>query len=306
MPWAPTPFPLSAHQSTECECTASRIETLICTCHTTHQFVWRLRSGWTILRDSVLSSPTLAPTLLEWLCQGQRGSALTASSPVSDISAPAYTNGYGHFWGLWVWRRKQTVHHVVLKCPIHRLPHGLHDLTFLDDDTIEWLFNTCPKIQCGQAVDKKNWLIRWIRSIAVIHENKWRNYILKAYEVLLIILCIIIAFCCVRRQQSPNGFSWKKPKLFQAALRKFQRFSGSLQTGTLSLRGVMRESRWCDWGTFLEHVCQAVGYPGRHSRSPGPGWCRRSIGGRKKLSTPFGACNRPRWLVVAQEFRLSP
>ena len=34
----------------------------------------RMRSFWTTLRDSVLSPPTLAPTLLEWLCQGQRGS----------------------------------------------------------------------------------------------------------------------------------------------------------------------------------------------------------------------------------------
>jgi len=31
-------------------------------------------------------------------------------------------------------------------------------------------------------------------------------------------------------------------------------------------------------GAFLEHACQAVGCPGRTSRRPGPGWCRRSIG----------------------------
>jgi len=37
----------------------------------------------------------------------------------------------------------QTVDHVVLQCPIHRPPHGL---TVVDDETIEWLFNTCPKI----------------------------------------------------------------------------------------------------------------------------------------------------------------
>jgi len=30
--------------------------------------------------------------------------------------------------------------------------------------------------------------------------------------------------------------------------------------------------------TFLEHICPAVGCPGRHSRRPSPGWCRRSIG----------------------------
>jgi len=35
-------------------------------------------------------------------------------------------------------------------------PHGLHGLTVLDDETIEWLFNTCPEILCGHAVVVKN------------------------------------------------------------------------------------------------------------------------------------------------------
>jgi len=47
---------------------------------------------------------------------------------------------------------EQTVDHVVLQCPTHRPPHGLHGLTFVDDETIEWLLNTCPEIWCGQAV----------------------------------------------------------------------------------------------------------------------------------------------------------
>ena len=41
---------------------------------------------------------------------------------------------------------KPMVNHVVFQCPIHRLPHGLHDLTVLDDETSEWLLNTCPEI----------------------------------------------------------------------------------------------------------------------------------------------------------------
>jgi len=41
---------------------------------------------------------------------------------------------------------KQTVDHVVLQCPIHRPPHGLHGLTVQDDETIEWLLNTCAEI----------------------------------------------------------------------------------------------------------------------------------------------------------------
>jgi len=41
---------------------------------------------------------------------------------------------------------EQTVDRVVLQCPIHRPPHGLHGLTFLDDETTKWLLNTCPEI----------------------------------------------------------------------------------------------------------------------------------------------------------------
>jgi len=48
---------------------------------------------------------------------------------------------------------EQTVDHVVLQCPIHRPPLGLHGLTVLDDEATERLLNTCPEIQRGQAVD---------------------------------------------------------------------------------------------------------------------------------------------------------
>jgi len=41
---------------------------------------------------------------------------------------------------------EQTVDHIVLQCPIHRPPHGLHGLTVLDDEKIEWLLNICPEI----------------------------------------------------------------------------------------------------------------------------------------------------------------
>jgi len=41
---------------------------------------------------------------------------------------------------------EQTVDYVVLQCPIHRPHHGLHGLTVLDDETIEWFLNTWPTI----------------------------------------------------------------------------------------------------------------------------------------------------------------
>ena len=40
----------------------------------------------------------------------------------------------------------QTVDHVVRECAIHLPPHGLYRLTVLDDETFEWLLNTCPEI----------------------------------------------------------------------------------------------------------------------------------------------------------------
>ena len=96
---------ISSHSFIGWECKASQIET-ICTHRTaTRQFIWRqrraalwavtdgVRSGWRTLEDSVLSPTTSAPTFPEWLCQKQRGSGLTASAPVSDVSSPAHTNG---------------------------------------------------------------------------------------------------------------------------------------------------------------------------------------------------------------------
>jgi len=73
---------------------------------------------------------------------------LTATVTASDVSAPACTNG--------VWpplrpvsvaqKNKLSVDHIVLQWPIHRPPHGMHGLTVVDDETTEWLLNTCPKI----------------------------------------------------------------------------------------------------------------------------------------------------------------
>ena len=49
---------------------------------------------------------------------------------------------------------EQTVDHVVLHCPIHRPPHGLHVLTVLDDETLEWLLNICPESEAKQWLEQ--------------------------------------------------------------------------------------------------------------------------------------------------------
>jgi len=49
-----------------------------------------------------------------------------------------------------------SVDHVALECPIYRPLHGLHDLTVPDDETIEWLLNTCDLVRPSSGL--KNWL----------------------------------------------------------------------------------------------------------------------------------------------------
>jgi len=66
-----------------------------------------MQSGWTTLRDSVLSSPTSTPTLLEWHCQVQRGSGLNSSALVSEV--PLYTNGVWPFLRLESVAQKNTL-----------------------------------------------------------------------------------------------------------------------------------------------------------------------------------------------------
>ena len=71
-------------------------------------------------------------------CQEQRGSGSTPSTPVSDISAPASTrvvctplSGMYPSAACKCGAEEQTVHRVVLHCPIHRPPHPheAHGLT---------------------------------------------------------------------------------------------------------------------------------------------------------------------------------
>ena len=64
------------------------------------------RSGWTTLRDSVLSLPTPAPTLLEWPFREQRGFGLITSALCRTFPLLLAQMGYGLLCGLCVWRRK--------------------------------------------------------------------------------------------------------------------------------------------------------------------------------------------------------
>jgi len=65
-----------------------------------------------------------------------------------------YTNGVWPFYGLQCGTVEQAIYHNVLHGSIHRPAYGGHELTVLNDETIEWLLNTCPEILCSLAADK--------------------------------------------------------------------------------------------------------------------------------------------------------
>jgi len=65
---------------------------------------------------------------------------------VSDVSAPAYSNGIWPLVQVVYGTKEETVDHVVLQCPILQPTYGLHGVTMQDDETIEWMLNTCPQI----------------------------------------------------------------------------------------------------------------------------------------------------------------
>jgi len=78
--------------------------------------------------------------------------------------------------------------------------------------------------------------------------------------------------------------SVRRQKRFQSALGKLQRTTGSLWAGTLSFGGVIREGRCCDRGNF-PRTClfgSRLSWPKLAKASLG--WCRRSIGERRKMS----------------------
>ena len=86
----------------------------------------------------------------------------------------------------------------------------------------------------------------------------------------------------------------RRQRRFQSALRKFQRFHRIAADRNLELR-------WCYKGrpgTFLEHVCPAVGCPGRNSRRPGLGWWRRSIGERRSWLFPLYYTTDQGWWML--------
>ena len=156
--WHAVPWSLdtcSTHLPTECRCSAPEIETPICARRTTiHQFVWQQRMcgadyQWKVEwadnpTDFIPDTGThplkitLPKTARVQLNRLRTGAARFRSSLCRWGMASSAACEYG--------AEKQTVDHVVIQYAIHQPPHGLHGLSVLDDETIEWLFSTWPGI----------------------------------------------------------------------------------------------------------------------------------------------------------------
>ena len=175
-----TSAPLSAHLSTVWECTAPQIDTPIYTRgRTNHQFIdnnsirathwadhWR-NAEW-------LDNPTRLRTFIPNIGTHPPGMTFPRTTWVRLFPPPHQCRTFPHLLVQnYKWDRtssvvcesfpeEQTIDHVVLHCPNPSTPHWVHGLTFLDDETIEWLLNTCSEIYC-RALDK-NSLKRWRKS----------------------------------------------------------------------------------------------------------------------------------------------
>jgi len=152
---------------TECKCTASQIETPICPRRTAaHHFdcnnsiheahladhwwnaEWLDKSNPARLRtftpDTGNHPPGITLPRTAWVRPPHRGSCLQTGA--GRFRSCLYKWGMDTSAACACGAEVQTVDHVVLQWPIHRPPHGLHGLTVLDDETIEWLLNTCPEV----------------------------------------------------------------------------------------------------------------------------------------------------------------
>jgi len=109
---------------------------------TTTAEVWRsgrimdgIRSGLATVQDSVLSSPTSAPTFPEWPANNSVDPANRLHTYVGRFRSCLRKWGMVPSAACECGAEEPTVDHVVLHCPIHRPPHRVHGMTVLDDET---------------------------------------------------------------------------------------------------------------------------------------------------------------------------
>jgi len=106
-----------------------------------------MRSGLTTPRDSVRLYPRHRhPLSGVTLLRTARVRLNRLRSGVERLRSCLHKRGMVSSAACECGAEEQTVDHVVFVCLIHRPPHGLHYLTVLDGETIEWLLNICSEM----------------------------------------------------------------------------------------------------------------------------------------------------------------
>ena len=152
-----TPALRSTHPSIGCCFTAPQIETPICThCIRTHQFFWQQEHtcgvvGGSSMERGVGGQPHMTPHFKsrhryththtpEWPSQEEPGSGSTASAPMSDVSAPARTNGD--------WPPLRPVSVAQVNKPSTMSSSTVHSINLPTDYTVWWFWTMRQSNDC--------------------------------------------------------------------------------------------------------------------------------------------------------------
>ena len=175
------------------------------------QLLWIL--NFEIQQDSAFSSPNPAPKPPppEWPSQQEPGSGLTASAPVSDVSAPACTTG--------VWPLLWVVSVAQKNKPWTMLSSSVQSID-LPTDCMAWRFwtmrrpNGCStsalrssagKLRFEQLAQKKK---TWNKGLNVFFCNHWSPFLLRFSGILSGFLEVLPTFSEILPRFSTNLNFW--------------------------------------------------------------------------------------------------
>ena len=117
-----------------------------------------IQSGQTTPQDCAFSFQIPVPTLREWPSQGEPGSSSTASAPVSDVSAPACTNGvWPHLWHVSVAQKNK---------PSTMLSSDVQSIDLLMDCTAWRLWTMWQSNGYSTPVPRSSAAKEWIEELA--------------------------------------------------------------------------------------------------------------------------------------------
>ena len=179
-----TSAPLSAHLPIECKRTAPKIETPICTRRTTsHKLIWQQQHkcgamGGLPMECGLDGQPHKTPHFHpwhrhpspKWPSQEEPGSGLTASAPVSDVSAFACTNG--------VWSPLRPVSVALKNKPSTMLSSNVQSID-LPMDCMAWRFWTTRQWNgCSTSAPRSSAAKQWSQQLA--QKRKKKNRVLQS------------------------------------------------------------------------------------------------------------------------------